>query len=115
MILRPVLFVFLCMSPPAWTQTVNDANDLAIQRDALSKTLEEPLRTYLLKRGYTPRNAAIAASSLLDIYAQCLVSTPRSDFSSEPEATSFGLGDAVVSAYKSPCLTDFLDDVADVP
>lgn len=114
MILRFVLFVFLYMSPLAWTQTVDDSDDLAIQRDALSKTLEQPLRTHLLKRGYTPRNAAIAASSLLDMYAQCLANTRRTDLRSEPEATSFRLGDAMVSAYKSPCLTDFLDDVAGI-
>ena len=103
------------MSLLAWTQTSSGSDELEIQRDALSKTLEQPLRTHLLRKGLTPRNAAIAVNSLLDMYAQCLASTPRTDQSSEPDVTSFRLGDAVVSAYKSPCLTDFLNDVAAIP
>jgi hypothetical protein len=112
MILRSVLFVFLSMSVSAWAQKPSDSDELAIQRDALSKTLEQPLRTHLLKRGYTLRNAAIAADSLLDIYARCLASKPQTNSDSEPEVTYFRLGEAMVSAYKSHCLNKFLTDVA---
>ena len=115
MILRHVLSVSLCMSLLAWMQTSNGSDDLAIQVDAFSEVLEQPLRTHLVKKGYTPRNAAIAADSLLDTYAHCLAGTARTDMDSEPEATSFRLGDSVVLAYKSLCLTDFLDDVAGLP
>jgi hypothetical protein len=115
MVLRSVLFVFLCMSLSAWANTPSDSDELAIQRDALSKALEQPLRTHLLKKGYTPRNAAIAADRLLDTYAQCLANTPHTDFAAEPEVTNFLLGEANVSAYKSPCLADFLNDVAGIP
>ena len=103
------------MSPLAWAQTSSDSDGLAIQRDALSKTLEQPLRTHLLKKGYTPRNAAIAADSLLDMYAQCLANKPQTNLDSEPEVTYFRLGESKVSAYKSPCLTEFLNDVASIP
>jgi len=115
MILHSVLLVFLCMSLPTWAQTPSDSDEFAIQRDTLSKTLEQPLRTFLLKKGYTPRNAAIAASSMLDMYARCIAESPRTDADSEPEVTSFRLGEANVSAYKSPCLTQFLNDVAGIP
>ena len=103
------------MSLLAWVQISSGSDDLAIQREALSKALEQPLRTHLLKKGYAPRNAAIAANSLLDMYAQCLASAPRMDSSTEPEVTNIRLGDAVVAAYKSPCLTEFFDDVARIP
>ena len=103
------------MSLPAWAQVPSNSDELAIQRHVLSKTLEQQLRTHLLKKGYTPRNAAIAADSLLDAYALCLANIPRADSGSEPEVTSFRLGEAKVSAYKSPCLTDFLGDVAGIP
>jgi len=115
MILRAVLLVFLYMSLPAWAQTPRDSEELEIQRDALSKTLEHPLRTHLLKKAYTPRNAAIAADSLLDVYAKCLADQPQTDLDSEPDVTFFRLGEEKVSAYKSPCLTAFLNDVAGIP
>ena len=100
---------------PAWTQASSGSDDLAIQRDALSKTLEQPLRTHLLQKGYTPRNAEIATNSLLDKYARCVASTPRTDLSPEPEVTHFRLGATVVSAYESSCLNEFLNDVAGIP
>ena len=100
------------MSLLTWMNTSIGSDDLATQRDALSQAFEEPLRAHLLKKGYTPRNAAIATDSLLDTYAQCLADTPRTDLSAEPDVTSFRLGDAVVSAYKSPCLNEFIRDVA---
>ena len=103
------------MSLPAWAQESSFSDDFAIQRGALSETLEQPLRTHLLKRGYTPRNAAIATNNMLDLYARCLASAPRTDLKAEPEVTSFRLGESVASAYKSPCLTEFLDDVAGMP
>ena len=115
MILRFILLVFLCMSLPTWAQTSSDPEELKIQRGAISETLEQPLRKYLLKKGYTPRNAAIAASSLLDAYARCLAESKHTSPDSEPEFTTFRLGEATVSAYKSPCLTDFLNDIADIP
>ena len=103
------------MSLPTWAQAASDSNELAIQREALSKTLEQTLRTFLLKKGYTPRNAAIAAGSLLDTYAGCLAESPRANAGSEPEVTVFRLAETVVSAYKSPCLTQFVIDVANIP
>ena len=103
------------MSLPTWAQTPSYSDEFAIQRDALSKTLEQPLRTHLLKKRYTPRNAAIAANSLLDMYARCLANTPHTGLDSDPEVTNFRLGEAKVSAYKSPCLTEFLNDVAGIP
>ncbi len=103
------------MSLPTWAQTPSDSEEFTIQRDALSNTLEQPLRTFLLKRGYTPRNAAIAASSLLDMYARCLAESTHIDPDSEPEVTTFRLGEAIVSAYKSRCLTEFQNDVAGIP
>ena len=115
MILRSLLLVLLCAPPPAWAQTPSDSDEPAIQRDTLLKTLEQPLRTFLLKKGYTPRNAAKATSSLLDRYAQCLAESPHPDPDSETEVASFWLGDAAVSAYKSPCLTEFLNEVAGMP
>ena len=103
------------MSFQTWAQSPSDPDEFAIQRDALSKTLEQPLRTHLLKKGYTPRNAATAADSLLDMYARCLAELPRSDSESEPEVTLFRLGEADVAAYKSPCLTQFRNDIAGIP
>lgn len=103
------------MSLLAWMNTSSGSDDLATQRDALSKAFEEPLRAHLLKQGYTPRNAAIATNSLLDTYARCLADTHRTDLSAEPDVTSFQLGDAVVSAYKSPCLSEFIKGVAGLP
>ena len=115
MILRSFLLVFLCAPQPAWAQTPSDSEELTIQRDAFLKTLEQPLRTFLMKKGYTPRNAARATSSLLDRYAQCLAESPHPDPDSETEVMSFWLGNAAVSAYKSPCLTEFLNEVAGMP
>ena len=103
------------MCLPAWADTRSDSNELAVQREAISRTLEQPLRTHLLKKGYTPRNAAIAGDTLLDAYARCLANTPHADVDSEPEVTCFRLGEATVSAYKSSCLTNSLDDVAAIP
>lgn len=115
MVLRSVLPVFACMSLLAWMQTSSGSDDLTIQREALSEAFEQPLRTQLLKKGYTPRNATIAANSLLDMYARCLASTQSTDLSTEPEVTNIRIGDAVIAAYKSPCLTKFLNDVAGIP
>ena len=103
------------MSLSTWAQTPSDSEELAIQRDALSKSLEQPLRAFLLKKGYTPRNAAIAASSLLDVYARCLAESTHTDSDLEPEVKVFRLGEADFSAYKSPCLSQFLDDLAGIP
>ena len=102
------------MSHSALAQVSSELDDFAIQRNALSRTLEEPLRTHLLKNGYTPRNAAIAANSLLDTYAQCLANTENSDEKSEPEITTVRLGEVVVAAYESPCLAEFLNNVAGI-
>ena len=115
MILRFVLFVFMRMSLLTRMNTSSGSDDLTTQRDALSKAFEEPLRVHLLMKGYTPRNAAIATNSLLDTYAQCLADTPRTDLSAEPDVMSFWLGDAVVSAYKSPCVSEFIKDVGGLP
>ena len=115
MILRSVLLVFFGMSLPTWAQSPSDPDEFAIQRDALSKTLEQPLRTHLLKKGYTPRNAAKAAASLLDMYALCLAKSPRFDSESEPEVAIFRLGETDVSAYRSPCLKKFRNDIAGIP
>ena len=115
MVLRSILLVFTCMSLLAWMQASNGSDDLTVQREALSETLENPLRTQLLKKGYTPRNATIAANSLLDMYAQCLASTQSTNSNSEPEVTTVRLGDAVIVVYESPCLTEFLNNVSDIP
>ena len=115
MVIRSLLLVFFCASLSTWAQTPSDSDELAIQRDALSETLENPLRAHLLKKGYTPRNAAIAADSLLDMYARCLANTPRAELDSDAEITTFRLGDEKVFAYKSPCLAEFINDVASIP
>ncbi len=91
------------------------SDDLKIQREALSEAFEQTLRTQLLKKGYTHRNAAIAANGLIDMYAHCLVSKQNETLNSEPEVTAVRLGDAVVVAYKSPCLTEFLNNFAGLP
>ena len=115
MILRSVLLVFACMSLLAWMQASVGSDDLKIQREALSEALEQTLLTQLLKKGYTPRNAAIAANGLIDMYAHCLVSKQNETLNSEPEVTAGWLGDEVVVAYKSPCLTEFLNNFAGLP
>jgi hypothetical protein len=114
MIWRSVLLVFSSMSLLAWMHA-NGSDVLTVQREALAESLELPLRAQLVKNGYTPRNAAMAASSLLDKYAQCLATTQSTDMDSEPEVSTVRLGDAVVTAYKSHCLTKFLDTVAHLP
>ena len=86
-----------------------------MQREALADSLEQPLRAELVKNGYSPRNAAIAANSLLDMYAQCLASTQKTNMESESEVTHVRLGDLTVAVYKSDCLTEFLNTVADIP
>lgn len=111
MVSRAVFLVFLSATLLAWMHA-NGSDDLAIQREALAESLEMPLRTHLLKKGYTPRNAATAASSLLDKYAQCLASSQNTDMDTEPEVTTVRLGDAVIAVYESQCLTTFLDTVA---
>ena len=115
MVSRSVTFVFLCMSLSTSAQVSGESDVFSIQRDALSQTLEQPLRTHLLKKGYTPRNAAIAANNLLDMYARCLANAPHTDLGSDPEVALFQLGETKVSAYKSLCLTEFLNDVASIP
>ena len=115
MILRSVLLIIFCVSLSTWAQTPSESDEFSIQRDALSETLEQPLRTHLLKKGYTPRNAAIAANNLLDMYARCLANVPRTDLDADPEVTFFRLAEAKVSAYKSRCLAGFLNDVAGIP
>ncbi len=115
MIPRSVLLTLLFVSLPTWTQTPSESDQFSSQRVALSKTLEQPLRTQLLKKGYTPRNAAIAADNLLNKYARCLADVPRTHLGSDPEVIFFQLGEAKVSAYKSPCLAGFLSDVDGIP
>lgn len=114
MILRPTLSAFLFVSLSTWAQVPGESDELSIQRDSLSSTLEQPLRTHLLRNGLTPRNATIAASNLIDSYARCLASTPPTDSPTEPELTFFRIGDASVAAYKSPCLNEFLADIAGI-
>ena len=91
------------------------SDEQAIQREALAESLEQPLRAELIENGYSPRNAAIAASSMLDMYAQCLASTHNANMDSEPEVTNVWLGGLAVTVYRSDCLTEFLDNVADLP
>ena len=114
MIIRSVLLVF--SSVLLWgSMHASGSDELATQREVLAASLEQPLREQLVKHGYTPRNAAMAASSLLDAYAQCLANTQSTDTDSEPEVTTIRLGGTVVSAYKSHCLTKFLNGVAGLP
>ncbi len=114
MILRAAVLAFSCMSLLAWTHA-NGNDELVAQREALGESLEQPLRAELVKNGYSPRNAAIAADSLLDLYAECLASAESTNTDSEPEVTYFPLGDELVAVYKSDCLTKFQNDLAELP
>lgn len=114
MTLRSTLLVFSCVSLLAWTHAIG-SDELAIQREALAESLEQPLRAELVKNGYTPRNAATAARSLLDMYAQCLASTQNTNKDSESEVTNIRLGDLTIAVYESGCLTEFLNNVAGLP
>jgi len=91
------------------------SDDLTIQREALSEAFEQTLHTQLLKKGYTPRNAAITTNGLIDMYSHCLVGKQNENLNSEPEVKAVRLGDAVVFAYKSPCLKEFLNNFAGLP
>ena len=92
-------------------QSARGSDDFSAQREVLNETLGYPLRTLLLHKGYTPRNADVAASNLLDLYAQCLVTEQDVDSDAEPELTTIRMGDAVIAVYRSPCLTEFLDNI----
>lgn len=115
MISRSVLLILACMSLLVWMQASVGSDELKTQREALTEAFDETLRTQLLKKGYTPRNAATAANGLIDMYARCLASKENGTLHSEPEVTAVQLGGAVVFAYKSPCLKEFLNNFADLP
>lgn len=115
MILRSAFLVFACLSFLPWMQASVGSDDLKIQREAISEAFGQTLLTQLLRKGYTARNAAIAANGLIDVYAHCLVSKQNETLNSEPEVAAVRLGDAVVVAYKSPCLREFLDNFVSLP
>lgn len=115
MIRGTAFLALLCMSLLSWMETSSGSDDPADQKKVLIVAFERPLRVELLKKGYTPRNAAIASGSLLDEFARCLVSEQNANSSSESHTTTVRLGEAVIVTYESPCLTEFLSNVASLP
>lgn len=115
MTLRSVLPIVACLFLLAWSHASVSSEEVKKQRKVLSDAFGQTLREQLVKKGYTPRNAEAAASGLIDRYAHCLVNQQAEESSDEAEVTSVRLGDAVILAYRTNCLTEFLDDFADLP
>jgi hypothetical protein len=115
MIRGSAFLTLLCMPLLSWMESSAGTDDFAVQQDALIDTFEQPLRMELLKKGYTPRNAAIASGSLLDEFARCLVKENSANAGSESQITTIRLGGAVIVTYESPCLAEFMSNVASLP
>lgn len=99
-----------------WLQDSRGADDLDSQDETLIlDSFELPLRNELLRKGYTPRNAAIAAQHLLDDLVKCWTNEQNTLSHSKPRTIVVQLGGATIVTYESPCLTEFLSNVRSLP
>lgn len=78
-------------------------------------SFEEPLRIELLKKGYSPRNAAVTSQNLVRAFAECWISDRNKTSGSEQETVVVQLGGQTIVTYESPCLTEFLGDIEGLP
>jgi hypothetical protein len=92
-----------------------DADQVPDQAGLIVASFEEPLRAELLKRGYSPRNAAVASRNLVERFAECWRSSSNKLPSSEQRAVVVQLGGKTIVTYESPCLSEFLSDVESLP
>ncbi len=99
-----------------WRNISLRADELDYQQDALIlNSFEQPLRSELLMKGYTPRNAAIASQHLLEEFIRCWKSDRNAEPHSEPSTVVTQLGGKSIVTYQSPCLTEFLGNVESLP
>jgi len=108
----PAYFMGLILATLSFTAAqADDASQDALIMDSF----EQPLLSELLKRGYTPRNAAIATQHLLEEFIRCWTSDRNAESHSEQSIVTVQLGGQRIVTYQSPCLSEFIGNVDSLP
>ena len=80
----------------------------------LRTAFEDPLRVELLRKGLTPRNAAIASQHLLDDLIECWERPRNVSAGTEEQTIAVRLGGKAIITHASPCIDDLLKTVGDI-
>ena len=109
-----ITLIIVLVSFPS-TEGADDSVD-ALERDKsiLRTTFKEPLQVELLKKGLTPRNAAIASQHVLDNLIECWTSERNVPAGTEERTIVVQLGGKAIVTHASPCIDDFLQTVGEI-
>ena len=105
----------LCFSTVVADETA-DSETEAHRQNALMlrESFESPLQMEFINSGLTLRNSEIAARNLLKSLIECWNSQRNEVTTAEPEVTIVQLGGQSIATHKTPCMNEFLADIADV-
>ncbi len=100
----------------ASSESADNSIDVSEPEESILRTsFREPLQRELLRKGLSPRNAAIATQNIMDKLVNCWKSDRNTVTSQEQQTIVVRLGGRAIVTYPSPCIDDLLATVSEIP